>query len=76
MIGRPTSTGGVNPQLMQKTAEPIQPITTREELAKLAGVKIQSHDYIIRHTTGKRQDRIDLELTIQIFMIGGLLTLY
>jgi hypothetical protein len=33
-----TSTGGVNPQLVQKSAEAVK---TREELAKLAGV---SHD--------------------------------
>lgn len=35
-----TSTGGSNPQLVQKSAEPVK---TRDEVAKLAGV---SHDTI------------------------------
>jgi hypothetical protein len=37
-----TSTGGVNPQLMQNSAE-AAPITTRDEIAKVAGV---SHDTV------------------------------
>ena len=38
-----TSTGGSNPQLMQISAEAENPITTRDEVAKVAGV---SHDTV------------------------------